>query len=232
MLHIAICDDVVEETLFLQKYIKEYCINNHVEMKLRIYITGKALLENAGEIDILFLDIGMPETDGITIGRKVREKNSSCRIIMATCMVERMKEAFYIEAFRFITKPFSRGEVEEALDACMKKLLGSETLILYYERNAYEIRQSEIWYIVTYDSYCEYRIKDKILRSETSLRELEKQLDTRVFFRIHRKYIVNLSKISDYKNGSIQLADITLPVSRRRKKEFERAYMEFDLKYR
>ena len=232
MLQIAICDDVVEQTLVLQNYVREYCERRNVEYKLYIYTSGIEMLADAEKMDIVFLDIEMPNLDGIETGRQIREKNSVCRIIMATCMVERMKEAFFIEAFRFIIKPFDQKEVEEALDACMKKILGSRSILLYLNRNIYEVHQSEIHYIITYDSACEYRVRDKMLRSETSLRELESQLDNRLFFRVHRKYIVNMAHIRSYKNGQIQMKDVKLPVSRRRKKEFEQAYMEFDLKYR
>ena len=232
MLQIAICDDVVEQTLVLQNYVREYRERRKIEYKLYIYTSGIEMLADAEKMDIVFLDIEMPNLDGIETGRQIREKNSVCRIIMATCMVERMKEAFFIEAFRFIIKPFDQKEVEEALDACMKKILGSRSILLYLNRNIYEVHQSEIQYIITYDSACEYRVRDKMLRSETSLRELESQLDNRLFFRVHRKYIVNMAHIRSYKNGQIQMKDVKLPVSRRRKKEFEQAYMEFDLKYR
>lgn len=59
-------------------------------------------------------------------------------------MIERMKEAFFIEAFRFIVKPIEQAEVEEALAACMKKVLGSGSVELYYNRIAHEVHQSEI----------------------------------------------------------------------------------------
>lgn len=232
MIQIAVCDDVVEQTVDLQRYIQEYYTAKHMGYRLHIYTTGLELLPDAEKLDIIFLDIKMPNLDGIETGREIRKRNSACKIIMATCMVDRMKEAFYIEAFRFITKPFEQDEIEEALDACMKKTLGSRTIELYYNRNLYEVRQNEIWYIATYDSYCEYMVKGKTLRSEDSLKELEARLDTRMFFRIHRKYIVNMARIRLYENGKVWIKDIELPVSRRRKKKFEQAYMEFDLKYR
>ena len=207
MLRIAICDDVIEQTLMLQKYIREYYENNGAEYQLSLYTSGEELLADVEKMDIIFLDIGMPGLDGIETGRIIRSKNSSCRIIMETVMVERMREAFFFEAFRFIVKPIEREEVEE-------------------------VHQSEIQYVVTYDSYCEYKVKNKTLRSEASLRELEGKLDKRLFFRIHRKYIVNMAQVQSYRNGIIHMKDIELPVARRKKKEFEQAYMEFDLKYR
>lgn len=232
MLQIAICDDILEQTLALQKYIREYCEKNNAEYRLNLYTSGEDLLFDVERLDIIFLDIEMPGLDGIETGRMIRSKNSSCRIIMETVMVERMREAFFIEAFRFIVKPIEKSEVEEALDACMKKVLGSESVPLYYNRIVHEVHQSEIQYVVTYDSYSEYRVKNKMLRSEASLRELENQLDKRLFFRIHRKYIVNMAQVQSYRNGVIHMRDTELPVARRKKKDFEQAYMEFDLKYR
>lgn len=232
MLQIAICDDVREQTIALQKYIQQYCRAQNLEYRMRVYTNGLDLLSDAELLDIIFLDIEMPGLDGIETGRRIRKINQSCRIIMATCMESRMREAFYIEAFRFIPKPFERSEVDEALEACIKKTLGNEMIQVYYNRNVCEVRQSDIEYIVTYDSYSEYRVRDKLMRSEASLKELEAQMDARLFFRIHRKYIVNMAQIQSYKNGKVQMKDRELPVSRRKKKEFEQVYMEFDLKYR
>lgn len=232
MLQIAICDDVIEQTLTLQQYICEYCDRNNAEYKLYLYTSGEELIGDTEKLDIVFLDIEMPGLDGIETGKIIRSKNSSCRIIMETVMLERMKEAFLFEAFRFILKPIDRMEVEEALNACMRRILGSGSVPLYYNRIEHKVHQSEIQYVVTYDSYSEYRVKNRMLRSEASLRELESQLDKRLFFRIHRKYIVNMAQVQSYRNGIIHMRDIELPVARRKKKDFEQAYMEFDLKYR
>ena len=232
MLQIAICDDVVEQTFMLQQYIREYCEKSHTEYRLHMYSSGEELVLDVEKLDNIFLDIEMPGLDGIETGRKIRVKNGKCRIIMATFMVERMREAFYIEAFRFIVKPFEKEEVEEALGACLKRVLGSSCISLFCDRIEYEIHQSEICYVVTYDSYCEYRVKDKILRSEDSLKKLEQTLDQRLFFRISRKYIVNMAQVKRYKNGILQVGDVEVSVSRRSKKAFEQAFMEFDLRYR
>ncbi len=54
MLQIAICDDVIEQTLMLQEYIHEYFKNNGMEYHLSLYTSGEELLAEAEKLDIYF----------------------------------------------------------------------------------------------------------------------------------------------------------------------------------
>ena len=73
---------------------------------------------------------------------------------------------------------------------------------------------------------------NRILRKDCSLSELEQELSKELFFRVSRQYIVNLGKITEYAKGSIHIQGKKILISRRRKKEFEQAYLEYDLRYR
>ena len=66
---------------------------------------------------------------------------------MATGMVERFKEAFQIQALRFVTKPFMKNEVEEALEAAIEGIFFTKKIEVYAERNRFEIPEEEIIYI-------------------------------------------------------------------------------------
>ena len=111
MLKIGICDDeqIVSEIL---KRKVEICLREAgVQAEITLFSQGQDLLETGEDLDILFLDIEMPEMDGIEVGKKLRQKGNDFKIIVATSMVERFKEAFYIDAFRFVTKPFEMEEI-------------------------------------------------------------------------------------------------------------------------
>ena len=73
---------------------------------------------------------------------------------------------------------------------------------------------------------------NRILRKDCSLSELEQELSKELFFRVSRQYIINLGKITEYTKGSIFIQGKKILISRRRKKEFEQAYLEYDLRYR
>lgn len=233
MIRIGICDDEKLVIDAIESMIQKIAHKNHWDIVIRSYVSGKDLLMAVYTLDAVFLDIDMPELDGIETGRKICEMNSDCKIIMATGRVDRFKESFHIRAFRFVTKPFEEYEIEEALQSVIKGHIGLDTIELFENRILYKISQRDILYISAYNGYSECVVSSggtqRVLRKELSLFELEQELSRELFFRVSRQYIVNLNKITDYHNGIIHMQEKKILVSRRRKKEFERAYIEFDL---
>ena len=229
---IGICDDQPEVLEALQKLLDEICEEKGISREIVAFTDGNELLEHIKEIQVAFLDIEMPQLDGIELGKKIKERNPKCKVIMATGMVERFKEAFQIQALRFVTKPFSKEEVREALEAAVEGISFSKNIEVYAERNKYEIPEEEIEFIKAYNGYSEFCVGEKYFRKECSLKELEEILNEHLFVRINRDVIVNMSFVEDYDGARVVGEVNAFHISRRRRKEFERKYMEFDLKYR
>lgn len=236
MLRVGICDDELLITEVLQEKILRIAYKYKWDISVSCFNAGRTLLETIDNLEVVFLDIDMPELDGIETGKKICEMNDDCKIIMATGRVDKFKEAFRIQAFRFVTKPFEDTELEEALQAVMDTQIGMETIELYEKRNPYYIPQKDILYISAYNGYSEFvvsgRETERILRKDNSLSEIEKELSKDLFFRVSRQYIINLGKVLQFHNGMIHIHDKRISVSRRRKKAFEQVYIEYDLKYR
>lgn len=229
---IGICDDQKEIVIELKRMLEAYLSAQNCSYELYLFLNGESLLGQIDKINVVFLDIEMPGMDGIELGRKIKQINPECKIIMATGRVDRFKDAFRIHAERFITKPFDKAEVEEALRAVSLRNFGEETIELYYLRNLYQVCQRDISYIIAYNGYTEFVVDDKVFRKETSLNEVECLLDERIFFRINRKCMVNMQWIQVYSGGVIRIGGKEFEVSRRRRKDFEQKYIEFDLRYR
>lgn len=231
---IAICDDNPGAITELRIHIEEYIREKELPVKIESFGSGSSLLDNPCEPDILFLDIEMPGKDGIETAHLLRKRNADCRIIMATSRVERFKEGFYVGAARFITKPFCRDEIWEALEHTLEGFLGMEIIELYEKRNTYRIQQNQIQYLKAFDSYTEAVVgaEGRVMRTEESLGILEEKLDPGLFCRISRSHIVNFRYVTSCDKGIILIRGEKLAVSRRRKKEVERLYRQYDLYYR
>lgn len=229
---VGICDDQPEVLQELQKMLSEICEEKAFCKELCTFTDGYKLLEQIEEMQIVFLDIEMPQIDGIKLGKKIKERNPKCKVIMATGMVERFKEAFQIPAFRFVTKPFVKEEVKEALEAAAEGFFLTRSVEVYADRSKYEISEEEIQYVKAYDSYAEVYIGEKKYRKNCSLDELEDTLEERLFVRINREMIVNLRWVQQEEKGKVKIKNELFQISRRRRREFEQKFIEFDLKYR
>lgn len=234
MIKIGICDDEQQIVSCLEKQIRELLCKWSIECEIIAFYSGEELLDydELENLGLVFLDIEMKDLDGIQTGELIRKRNQECKIIMATGMVERYKEAFHIQAFRFITKPFEEQEVEEALHSAIREQIGMRKIDVYANRISYSIPQKEIRYVTAYNGYCEFAAGNRTFRKDISMDKLEKELDRRLFFRIHRKYIVNFMWIEKYQEDSIWIENREFRIARRSKTEFEKRYIEFDINHR
>lgn len=228
-MRVAICDDESKAANILKRLVEDSFYRLNAKVEISIFLSGSRLLADIDKFEAVFLDVEMPEPDGFEVGKIISVRNPDCRIIMATARIERVKESFKIGAFRFVTKPFDVEEVDEAVRALSLASIGEETIAAYYNRIRYDVPQKSIQYIMAFSGYSELMVGGKIFRLDESLNDLERQLDPRLLIRIHKKYIVNMKYIKDYKNDSVWIEDKEFPVSRRKRKEFEKNYLEFEL---
>lgn len=232
MLRVALCDDQEYILVQLKKMLQEILKEKGCQYIIEVFSSGEELISKNEYCDVVFLDIEMPGMDGIQVGEIIRQRNAECKIIMATCAIERYKEAFHIRAFRFVTKPFVSEEIEEAMDAVLSLKRDDDSIELYCQRVLYKVKWKDIQYIQAYNGYSEFLVGNRIFRKEISLNSIEEQLDMQFFSRIHRQYIVNMRWIISYDNGKVRVGNQVIPVSKRKRKDFEQEYIEFDLKYR
>lgn len=230
MIKIGICDDEQIVREILKKKV-EICLREaDVQAEIIFFQRGRELLKSGEDLDILFLDIEMPEMDGIEVGKRLRQMGKNCKIIVATSMVERFREAFRIDAFRFVTKPFEMEEIREALFALLETWHETDRIEVWWKRSPYIFSQQEISFVRAIGGEVELLIKEKKYRKDTALADLENELDKTLFFRINRQYIVNLGEITEQKANTIKVAGETLKVSVRKMKDFEKAYLRYKLR--
>ncbi len=234
MLVIGICDDEKMVFVEMQKYIERYAQQRGLEYRLLYYSSGQELLASymAEQLNLLFLDIDMPEMDGIQTAAYLNRGDIECKIVILTNQTERFKEAFKIGAFRFVTKPVDEAELFEAIDDVRSRMIGNIMEIVFRNGKAYRIQQKDILYLTTSNNMTYVFTKAYDFHSDKSLAWWEKKLDGRMFFRSHKTYIVNVGKIARLEGDILLETGEKILVSRRKRKELEQKFMEYDLKFR
>ncbi|MDD6037150.1 MAG: LytTR family DNA-binding domain-containing protein [Lachnospiraceae bacterium] len=231
-MRIGICDDQPEVLEELRKLLLELFNEIEIVCEILTWTDGREMLGDVDNLHAVFLDIDMPQIDGIELGKRIKEKNPECKIVMATGMVERFKEAFQIRALRFITKPFAKEEVREALQVVLDSSEFTREVTVYNNRVKVEIREKDIEWIKAFDGYAQVYAGGQWYRKNNSLDELEALLDTRMFARTSRESIVNLRWVKEERKGQFMVREESIFITRRRRKAFEKKYREFDLRYR
>lgn len=230
---IGLCDDEEHIHNKVEKLMDEYARRVEISFKMIHFYSAKGLIESKDEIDVLLLDIDMPEMDGIAAADCLQKRGITYKIIMLTAMENRYKDAFKINAFRFVTKPIVENELYDALDDVRECMLGMEIEKVYLDGIAHEVMQREILYIEADRDVSLIFTKTLTYQSEDSLKKWMQRLDDVLFFQCHKSYIVNLGQIASIQKGIVTLySGEKVSVSRRKRTELENAYMEYDTKRR
>ena len=160
--------------------------------------------------DILFLDVKMPELDGIEV-LKQRDASPLPAIIFTTAFDEFALPAFDYEATDYLLKPFGKKRFDKALEKAARyvhliKSAGPwlEQLSIKKGNKTQLIAVNEVQYFRSQGAYVEVRSIDKVSLINTPLYELEASLDPARFTRIHKSLIIcwkNIKEIRSLVNG-------------------------------
>lgn len=122
MVKIAICDDEAIYRENTEKECRLYFQEKSQEITIDFFSSGNELLETENIYDILFLDIEMPDSDGISIKENFEKRRKNTRIIFLTSHTERVLEAFGKNVLFFLRKPLNRQEFIKAMDKVMRDI--------------------------------------------------------------------------------------------------------------
>lgn len=230
---IGICDDERYTHIEVSKILDAHAEEKGISISIVDYYSAAELLKGDEKLDVLILDIDMPDMDGIEAGHELRRRNIDYKIIMLTGHLDRFKEAFEIEAFRFAVKPIKKDElvrdVEEALFRCA--LLNK--IKVYKDKILYEIAQKDVLYVEANQSSTLIFTANSEYRSENALSDWEMILDAKTFIRCHKSFIVNMSVIEEIQDRVIRITNgYKVPVSRRYRKQLMMSYVEYDTRWR
>ena len=167
---------------------------------------------------------------GIEIAKKIRDINPSVILIFLTSFPEYALSGYKVKAFDYLVKPLSYLQLENVLDQAISELKSNEKhfLIIKDSGNIFKIEFSEIVYIETYNRNILFHLtSESEITGHESLKAYENKLDER-FYRCHTGYIVNMAYVTSIqKDYAILNSNVTVPVSRYKKKKFQMLFTDF-----
>lgn len=202
------------------------------------------------EIDLIFLDIRMPDINGIELAKIVEQYRvkGNLRIIFTTAFDQYALDGYKVDALDYLLKPFSFVDFSKSVAKALgyfdlirnpeqetrkysPQIPETEVAYIYlkFEYQLVRIAVDDIIYIESMKDYVKvFRLsEDKPLLSLTSMKSLEEKLPENKFMRIHRSYIVSLDKIKSATKNSVQIDKITIAVTDQYKDNFMKFFQDW-----
>ena len=234
---------IVEDELPAREELK-YFLNEEKEIKLIAEFDNPLdtlnFLEN-NTTDVIFLDISMPDMNGISLGKIVTKMYPNMKIVFITAYKDYAVDAFEIKAFDYLLKPYSETRIRNLL----KSLVNTETEVISSIKNSnlkkitvniderlYVISLNDVEYIEASEKETLIFSNQKKYISKIKISKWEEMLKGYNFYRCHRSFIINLDKITEIEqwiNSSwiIKIKNYTtaIPVRRNNIKELKEIFL-------
>ena len=181
--------------------------------------------------DVVFLDVEMPGLSGVEAAPLVRERTDPPAVVFVTAHERYAVDAFAVEAFDYLLKPVDPDRlarvVERLQERSVENVLPVERVPVVSAGGTELLDYDQVHYARADGDYSRVHTYDRSYLCTASLGELEERLPSSRFVRIHRSYLVNLSKVAGVRRASperlcLQLADAQkteLDVARRQARQ-------------
>ncbi|MBX7241717.1 MAG: LytTR family DNA-binding domain-containing protein [Bacteroidia bacterium] len=224
---------IVDDVIMARKSLTQLCAKREELEVVSVCENGMdalSILQNE-EIDVLFLDVEMPEMTGLEL---LNELPYTPYIILTTSKTEYAFDAYQYNVFDYLKKPISYPRFSQTIDKIVlhksstestgqSSLSGTESgngkkdIYIKVENRYIRILFDQINYIESIGDYVKIHLEKENHVVHTTMKNIEEKLNADIFLRIHRTYIINLQKIIDIEENSIAIGKVVIPVSRNNK---------------
>lgn len=185
---------------------------------------------NEQEVDLLFLDIQMPDLSGVELSKSLV---NGPKIIFTTAFEEYAIEGFKVDALDYLLKPFNYPEFLKAASKAQRWFELQQTSesssakdAFIFVKSDYKIKKialREILYIEGLKDYVKIYTTTQVkpIMSLMSMKSIEEKLPPEQFMRVHRSYVVNLNQIHTIERSRIVFGSVYIPVSEKYKASFQ-----------
>jgi two-component system LytT family response regulator len=212
-------------------------LENHLNRidQIRIVASCKSAVEafqaiNSHPVDLVFLDIHMPDISGLSFARSVNRK---LKIIFTTAYRDYAVEGFDLRAVDYLLKPISFERLLQGIDKYLEENRvpvreqardlhepHDDSMFVRAERKMVRVSFGEVLFIESLGDYIKIHLTGgKTLVTRDSITNISASLPPEEFIRVHRSFIVNRLHIDSYTSDTIGIGKHEVPISRSYREE-------------
>ena len=229
LVRILICDDEMEYVSLLKKHIAAYMSNHCIHYQIDATTSILPILQTSSRYDLAFLDIQMPDVNGIEVAKELKKRNPKIVIFFVTSYNEYQDDAMDLRVFRFFVKPFDVERLYSGLDRAME-YINDQYVDIYLKSNGTtrRILVDDIMYIERINRKVFVYLKNEDFPVSNHFEELCQSLPNTFFYLVHKSIFVNLHYIDMYNYSELYLYGGTrIPIASRKQSAFHKYWFAY-----
>jgi len=226
---------IVEDIQIAADFLRKFCEKSDlVEVKGHFLNVTDALdFLDRQHVDLLFLDVEMPGATGFELLDRL---TYSPKIILTTSKTEYAFDAFQYHVDDYLKKPFTYKRFQEAIEKLRQKVeaatpaplpsitmatpaTDTDFLFIKAEDKLIKLKKDDILFLESMRDYVKFVTPGKNYVTYSTLKNMEEKLVGPNFLKVHRSYIVNITKIDDIRGNTIYLLGNQIPIGKGHKDE-------------
>lgn len=227
MIKIAVLEDNDKDAELLERFIDRYFVENGGQYMCNRYSTACSFLDKySADRDIVFLDIELPDIDGLKTAHKLREIDENTVIVFITNMAQFAVNGYEVNAFDFMIKPLRYPVFALKMGRLIKHILKNRdnnvTVIVKSDRGVYRLGAKDIMYVEVMNHNLIYHLENgTTVSARGQMKDIESQLSVENgFFKCNRCYLVNLKFVTEFCDSTLTCGNDKLLISRGQRKQF------------
>lgn len=222
MIRCLAVDDEAYASEIIANYIKKTPFLELVGTTMNAFEALELVQRNL--VDVVFLDIQMPELSGLQFLKICGEK---CKVVLTTAYPEYAVEGFNLDVIDYLLKPVSYERFYKAalkLQLSAASTTSAEFMFIKGDsKNKFvKLNYNEILYIEGLKNYVSVFTSSQRIITYQSLRDLEVNLPSPPFFRVHKSYIISTTNIKMIDGNTVYIGDQLIPIGETYKEQFFR----------
>lgn len=235
MIKVAFCDDDESVLSGLEGLLNQYCTKHNQEVQCAAFFNSLELLaeiEKGVRYDILFLDIILPNENGISIAKEIRQYDSVIKIIFLTSSSEFAVQSYTVNAYFYQMKPIREEEFFSLMDSVITECKKEQqcSLILRCKNGITRIDLNRLEYCEVFGRTLLFHMENgNALEGTGSMDKLYKHLlQYENFIRPHRAYVVNMKYIRNISGKTITMENLAeIPIPHGKYSEIKNIYLAY-----
>lgn len=210
---------IVDDEFLARKLLSEYVTKVNFLNLIDTCSDATEAMEvlNNEQIDILLLDIQMPDITGMELLKSLKNKPA---VILTTAYSEYAVDAFTLGVSDYLLKPFDYARFLQAINKVVDNHVVDRTadesnndfLMVKADYKLYKINYDELLFIEGQHEYVTFHTKTKRITALYSLKNLEDTLPKDKFVRTHKSFIVSIKNIEDIDKTTVTVSSNKIPI--------------------